>query len=156
MKPSTLRFGMNFWPPFLAAGIRVVRISDDWREVEVELRQGRFNMNYVGTHFGGSLFSMTDPFFMAMLSNILGRDYVVWDKASSIDFIRPGKGTVRAVMNITDTMLEAIRDNTPNEGDKYLPVWPVEIRDSGGDIVARIDKTIYIRRRKDERKRIYG
>lgn len=145
---------MNFWPPFFFAGIKVARISDDWREADVELRQGRLNMNYVGTHFGGSLFAMTDPFYMIMLSNILGRDHVVWDKASSIEFLRPGRGTVKAQMHITDAMLDEIRANTMNDGDRFTPVWPVEIRDAGGELVARVHKTMYIRRGRDGRKRV--
>ncbi len=121
MKASTLRRWMNIWPPFLFAGIKVVHIAPDFREVRVELRHRRLNMNYVGTHFGGSLFSMADPFFVVMLMNILGRGYVVWDKASRIEFLRPGTGTVRANFEITDAMLAEIADNTRSDGDRFLP-----------------------------------
>ena len=147
---------MNLWLPFLAAGIRVVRISAEYREVDVELRSGWLNMNYFGTHFGGSMFAMTDPFFAVMLMNILGRDYTIWDKAASIDFIRPGEGRLTARFRITDAMLADIAANTRQNGDKYLPAWPVEITDAGGGLVARVEKTLYIRRRKDDRKHIGG
>ena len=79
MKPRHLRWGMNLWPPFLGAGIRVRHIAPDWSEVRVELRQGLLNRNYVGTHYGGSLFSMTDPFYALMLMHLLGSRYLVWD-----------------------------------------------------------------------------
>lgn len=156
MKPSTLKRGMNFWPPFFFAGIRIRHIADDWRTVDVELRQRRLNMNYVGTHFGGSLFSMTDPFFMLMLMNILPKDYTVWDKSARIDFIKPGKGLLRARFVVTDTMIEEILAATPNEGDLVCPTWTILIEDQAGDTVAKIDKTLHIRHRKDTRRRIGG
>lgn len=99
-------------------------------------------------YLGGSLYSMTDPFFMLLLMNRLGRDYVVWDKAAHIDFIRPGKGKVTAHFRLPDALLEEVRQHTAS-GEKYLPVWPVEIRDEAGELVARVDKTLYIRRKKD-------
>lgn len=62
MRAPILRHGMNAWPPFLFAGIHITALSDDFRHARVELRRRWYNRNYVGTHFGGSLFAMTDPF----------------------------------------------------------------------------------------------
>ena len=156
MKAKTLRRGMNLWPPFLFSGIKVTHIAEDFREVTVELRNRRFNMNYVGVHFGGALFAMTDPFWMLMLMNILGRDYVIWDRAGSIEYIKPGKGTLTARFVMSDAMLGDVCANTQNDGDKHLPTWPVEIKDEQGDLVARVMKTVYVRRGKDARKRLGG
>ncbi|RLQ88611.1 DUF4442 domain-containing protein [Notoacmeibacter ruber] len=156
MKPAMLRRGMNFWPPFFFAGIRVTHIAEDWRTVDVELRQRRLNMNYVGVHFGGSIFSMTDPFLMLMLMNILPRDYTIWDKSARIDFLKPGKGTLRTKIRVTDEMLEEVRAATPNESDVFRPTWSILVEDAEGVTVAKIDKTLHIRRRKDERRRLGG
>jgi acyl-coenzyme A thioesterase PaaI-like protein len=93
MKASALRRGMNLWPPLLFSGIRIRHISDDFRAVDVELRERFYNKNYVGCHFGGSLFAMTDPFWMMMVMRNLDRSYTVWDKSAEIDFLRPGRGT---------------------------------------------------------------
>ena len=93
---GSLRLLMNLWPPFIGAGIHVERLAPDYREAVVRMRLGLLNRNYMGTHFGGSLFAMTDPFFALLVMHNLGRDYVVWDKASSIDYKLPGRGTVRA------------------------------------------------------------
>jgi hypothetical protein len=71
---------MNLWPPFLGAGIRVRFISRDWRKIVTQLRLYGLNRNYMGTHFGGSLFSMTDPFYMLMLIRTLGKDYSILSK----------------------------------------------------------------------------
>lgn len=136
----------NLWPPFLGAGIRVGRIAPDWRQVEVKLRLGLTNRNYVGVHYGGSLYSMTDPFFMLMTLKNLGKDYIVWDKAGSIDYIKPGRGTVTAHFHLEDDWLQAVREATAN-GSKHLPELAVDITNQHGELVARVHKTLYIRRK---------
>ena len=83
-----LRF-INIWPPFVGAGIRVTRRTPDMKAVDVEMKLHFFNRNYVGTHYGGSLYSMTDPFYMLMLMHNLGADYIVWDKAEASAFASP-------------------------------------------------------------------
>ena len=147
MKTSTFRRLMNLWPPFFFTGIRVVRLTEDWREVDVELRLGRLNRNYVGTHFGGSLFAMTDPFYMLMLVHLLGREYIVWDKAATIDYVTPGRGTVTARFRIDDERLAEIRAATA-AGAKALPVFRCDIHNDQGGLVATVDRTLYVRRKR--------
>ena len=143
-KARLLRWLMNFYPPYLGAGIRVRHISDDFRQAQVRMDLRWYNRNYVGTQFGGSLYSMTDPFFMLMLLQNLGDDYVVWDKAANIEFVSPGKGRVYADFTITEQLLDEIRQHTAG-GDKYLPRLHVEVRDEQGTLVARVQKTLYVR-----------
>lgn len=139
-----LRWRLNLYPPYLGAGIRVQSISPDLRQIKVRMGLNGFNRNYVGTQFGGSLYSMVDPFYMLMLMELLGREYIVWDKAASIDFISPGKGPVFAELCIDDGLLAEIREHTAG-GKKYLPRLQVDIRDAAGELVARVDKTLYVR-----------
>ncbi|MCK9815970.1 DUF4442 domain-containing protein [Pseudomonas sp. MAFF 302046] len=143
-KARLLRWIMNLYPPYFGAGVRVRDISADFREVRVAMGLGWYNRNYVGTQFGGSLYSMVDPFFMLMLMENLGREYIVWDKAAAIDFISPGKGPVFARFSIDEPLLDEIRQQTAH-GDKYLPQLQVEIHDGAGTLVARVDKTLYVR-----------
>ncbi len=109
-KHRALRRWINFWPPFLGMGIRIKRIAEDMKAVDVEMKLRWWNANYVGTHFGGSLAAMADPFYMLMLMANLGRDYIVWDKAATIRYRKPGRGTVHAEFRITDSQLDDIRD----------------------------------------------
>ncbi|MDN7140614.1 DUF4442 domain-containing protein [Pseudomonas sp. JQ170] len=139
-----LRWRLNFYPPYIGAGIRVLSISPDLHQVKVRMGLHWFNRNYVHTQFGGSLYSMVDPFYMLMLMELLGREYIVWDKAASIDFISPGKGPVFADLHIDDALLSDIREHTAG-GKKYLPRLQVDIRDAAGELVARVDKTLYVR-----------
>ena len=146
MKPSTLRHVFNFWPPFLFAGIHVTEISSDWKRVRVELRMRPWNRNFVGTHFGGNLFAMTDPFRMIPVLQCLGRDYMVWDKAGEIEFVKPGKGTVEAVFQLDDAALDEIRTATAN-GEKALRWFENTVTDAEGEVVARVRKQLYVRRK---------
>ncbi|HEX4785938.1 MAG TPA: DUF4442 domain-containing protein [Candidatus Sulfotelmatobacter sp.] len=144
--PGHLRRLVNLWPPFLGAGIRIQRIAPDMKAVDVEMKLRFWNANYVGTHFGGSLFAMTDPFYMLMLMANLGSEYIVWDKASSIRYRKPGKGTVRAEFRLTDAQLEDIREKLKTL-PKYEPVLLAEVKDLQGIVIAEIEKVLHIRRK---------
>jgi acyl-coenzyme A thioesterase PaaI-like protein len=143
--PSVLRVGMNLWPPFVGAGIHVTEIAPDYRRVTVRLRLGLLNRNYFGTHYGGSLFSMTDPFYALMLLHNLPRGYHVWDRAAHIEFRTPGRSDVFARFALTDAMIREVLSATA-DGAKYEPTWPVDIVDDSGTVVAAVEKTLYIRR----------
>jgi len=144
--PAHLRRLVNLWPPFLGAGIRIQHIAPDMKAVDVEMKLGFWNANYVGTHFGGSLFAMTDPFYMLMLMANLGRDYIVWDKASSIRYRKPGKGTVRAEFRLTDAQLNDIREKLKTL-PKYEPVFSAVVKDEQGIVIAEIEKLLYVRKK---------
>jgi acyl-coenzyme A thioesterase PaaI-like protein len=142
-----LRHGLNLWPPFLFAGIHVAAIGDDFRSARVELRMRPWNRNYVGTHFGGSLFAMTDPFWMLLALHALGDGYIVWDKAATIAFEKPGRGTVHADFVLDDATLQALRADAAG-GDKVLRWFDTPVRDASGDVVAMVRKQLYVRRKR--------
>ncbi len=139
-----LTYLMRFYPPFLGAGIRVEALDPKLRAIRVEMPLNRFNQNYLGTHFGGSLFAMCDPFHVLILLNALGPDFVIWDKQASIDFIRPGRSRVHAHIAIDDATIEAIRQRAVAQG-KTHPEFTVEIHDAAGHCVARVHKTLSVR-----------
>ena len=140
-----LRQGMKWWPPFLGAGIRVESFSEDFRDAVVELKLGRLNRNAVGTHFGGSLYAMTDPFFAIMLMHNLGDRYLVWDKSGSIEYVAPGRGTVRARFVLTEERIAEIRAQAEG-GEKVLPEFQLEVRHKSDDtLIALVRKTLYVR-----------
>lgn len=144
--PRSLKWIMNLWPPYLGAGIRVRHLASDWRSAEVCMKLRWYNRNYVGTHFGGSLFSMVDPFYMLMLIHAMGRGYRVWDQRAAVEFVSPGRGVVTARFFIDDALLDRIRKKTAG-GDKHFEKLPVDVTDEQGHTVARIVKTLYIRRK---------
>ncbi len=153
LSPWLLKLGMNLWPPFLGAGIRVARIAPDFREIVVEMPLRLYNRNYFGTHFGGSLYAMTDPFFALMVLHNLPAGYLVWDKAASIDFVAPGRSRVRAIFRVTQNDLDSIVKMTAS-GDKHLHLFNADVTDAEGLVVARVEKIVYVRKKKDSRSKI--
>jgi Domain of unknown function (DUF4442) len=145
-KSRKLRREINLYPPYLGACVRVTHVSDDFRRVDVEMPLRFYNRNYFGTHFGGSLYSMCDPFYVLMLANILGPEYIVWDKAANIQFRKPGKGLMKASFELTEEKIAEIRAAAETQ-PKVEPLFHVLVKDAEGNVVAEIDKLLYIRKK---------
>jgi hypothetical protein len=145
LSPTVFRHLVNLYPPYLGAGIRVTHVAADFRSVTVRMRLRFYNRNYFGTQFGGSMFSMTNPFYVLMLANILGREYVIWDKAATIRYLTPGRGTVHARFALSDEQIAELKERTAS-GEKYEPVYAVNIVDDAGTIIATVEQTLYLRK----------
>ena len=145
-KPWIFKLLMNIWRPFRGAGIRVEYIAPDFREISVSLKRRWYNRNIAGTHFGGSLYAMCDPFYMLMLLYNLGEDYIVWDRAGAIEHLLPPKSTVRARFSLSRAQLDHIRERTA-DGKKYQPDLFVDVVNEHDEVVAKIVKTLYIRKK---------
>ncbi len=144
----SLRYKLiNIYPPFLGAGIRVLHRQSDDYTIKVQMKLTRLNLNAVGTHFGGSLYAMCDPFFMLILLEHMGRDYIVWDKAASVQFLKPGRGTVTATFHISPEQIAELRVQADQEG-KIEPVFNVDVIDTQDEIVAKVEKRLYVRKKK--------
>ena len=143
------RWLINLYAPFLGAGIRITRIQPDWKAIDVEMKLTYWNRNYVGTHFGGSLYAMTDPFYMLMLIENLGPDYVVWDKSANIRFLKPGRGRVLATFRITDQQIADLQAELKIVG-KIEPTFTVEVQDEAGTVIAAVDKVLHIHKKRTE------
>lgn len=148
LRQKILRRLVNLYPPFLGAGIRI-KFDERNKRIKVSMPLKWYNKNYVNVHFGGSLYMMCDPFFMLLLMDELGEDYIVWDKSASIDFIKPGKGTVFAEFFIPDERISEIRERLLTE-EKIFPEFEVDIRDEKNDVIAKVKKIIYIRKKKSK------
>lgn len=146
--PRRLKWLLNLYPPYLGAGIRTDFIDPQWREIRVSMKLRWYNRNIVGTHFGGSLYSMVDPHLMLLIMNRLGADYTVWDKSAEIQFLRPGLGRMRATFRVTDQELDAIREQTAG-GEAACPHFIIDVVDDRDALVARVSKELHVRLRKE-------
>jgi len=135
----------NLYPPFLGAGIRV-KVSRDIKTIDVTLKLSFLNRNYVGTQYGGSMYSMCDPFYMILLMENLGKDYIVWDQSAEITFKKPGKTNLRATFHIPESEYQNIKSQLEVK-KKINPVFTVDIIDTHNNIVATVNKTIYIKKK---------
>lgn len=136
---------INLYPPFLGAGVKIKKLNDNL-DLHVSMNLNIFNRNYVGVHFGGSLYSMCDPFYMLIVMKKLGRDYIVWDKEASIKFKSPGKGKVHATFVITDDDIKDIKEKTLN-GKPYQPTFFVNVLGQDNKVVAEVSKTLWIKKK---------
>lgn len=136
---------VNLYPPFLGAGIRV-KVSKDIKTIDVTLKLSFYNRNYVGTQYGGSMYSMCDPFYMILLMENLGKEYIVWDQSAEIIFKKPGKTRLRATFHIPESQYQDIKSQLEVK-EKIYPVFTVDILDNNDNIVATVDKTIYIKKK---------
>ncbi len=137
------RLFMNWYPMYFGSGGRVLFISADWREVRVRLRRSLWTYNYVGTIFGGSMFSASDPFYMLILMRNLGKDFIVWDKSASIRFKKPGKTTLYAHFAVNEQVLSEISEKVAYSGEvdyTFVVYW----KDKTGQVHAEIERTVYI------------
>jgi acyl-coenzyme A thioesterase PaaI-like protein len=137
---------VNFYPPFLGAGIRSRTLDE--RTIRVEMKLTALNRNLVGVHFGGSLYAMCDPWFMLILMHLLGKDYIVWDKAARIQFLQPGRGTVTATFHVPPERVDEIL-SAADQGQKVEPTFTVDVLDTQGQAIARVEKLLYIRKKND-------
>ena len=147
--PTRLRWILNLWPPFLFTGIKVLHIGEDWSRAKVRLKLTPFNRNAVGSHFGGSLFAMTDPFWMLLAMHKLGKDYIVWDKAGEIEFVSPGRNNVFCEFHLDNATIEAIKAEAA-DGSKHLRWFESHVVDGQGKLIAKVRKQLYVRRKREK------
>ena len=141
-----MRWGFNLFPAYRATGGRITYISRDLREFRMRLPLSLRTRNYVGTIFGGSMYAAVDPVYMVMLIRILGPEYVVWDKAASIRFRRPGRSTLYARFVLDDAELDFIRDILSRE-PAVDRTYTVDLVDADGVVHATVEKVIHIRKK---------
>lgn len=145
-KTRLMRIGLNFFPAYRRTGARVTFISSDFKKVKIKLPLNWTTKNIVGTIFGGSIYAAVDPIYMVMFMNILGKDYIVWDKAAKIDFIKPGRDVLTSEFNITQILIDEIKDELENNYS-ITKDFTVEFFNTDNEVSARIEKTLYFRKR---------
>lgn len=146
LSPRFLKFILNIYPPYLGAGIHISHISRDWSEIDVAMQVRWYNKNAVGTHFGGSIYSMTDPHLMLLLMQRLGKGYWIWDKAAEINFIKATDKRITAKITLDKAQVKEVIDKTAS-GEKYLPTFVIPVYDDQKNLIATVKKTLYIKKR---------
>ncbi len=144
--PARFRLLVGLYPPLLGAGVRVAHIAEDWTDGSIAMRVYPWTSNLHGAAFGGALFSATDVLYGMMLSAQLGRDYEVWTKAASIDFHRPGRGTLRLRVQLSPEEADRIRGQAARDGAAEV-IHQVEIVDGSAAVVASAQHTMRVRSR---------
>jgi hypothetical protein len=135
---------IKFYPSYLGAGISIKYVNEAFTIITSQMKMHWYNRNAVGTHFGGSLYSMCDPFYMFILMEHLGKDYIVWDKSASINFIKAEKKTVLATFEISLDKIAEIKKMVDENGKGNF-TFHTNIVTEAGEIVAAVEKVVYVR-----------
>lgn len=147
------RFGVNVWPCIWCTGSRVRFVSSDFKELHLTLTLNIRTRNRVGTVFGGSIYSSVDPYFMLMFMQILGKNFVVWDKAAAFKFVRPVSGPIKCRFLISDELVADVKHHIELRGE-YTFDLPLHYEDNDGKVYATFTKTIYAADKEFYRKKL--
>jgi hypothetical protein len=143
-KKSTLfKILFNYSPMYKRTNARLISVSEDLHKVKIKISLNYKNKNYMGTMFGGSMLSATDPIYMIQLLQILGDDYVVWDKATNIRFKKPANQHSYALFAFTSDEIIQIKEDVATKNEIDL-LKTLTIESNSNQIFAVVEKTIYI------------
>ncbi|MDO5969162.1 DUF4442 domain-containing protein [Flavivirga aquimarina] len=137
------KYGFNWSPMYRRSTGKIIEVSEDLMYVKIKIPLSFRNQNYVGSIFGGSLFSATDPIYMIQLMNILGDNYIVWDKEATIKYKRPAKEHVYAVFSFSFEEIENIKNQVAKNGELNL-IKTSNITNKENIVFAEVTKTIYV------------
>lgn len=142
-RPTIMRTSFNLHPAFRGTGGRVEYISPDLMHIRVRLPLLRRTRNFVGSIFGGSLFSVTDGVHVMMLLANLHRDVIVWDKAASIRYRKPAFSTLYVDFHLSSRDIDDIHQelDAHHETEKH---FTIALKDQAGTVHTIVERTIYL------------
>ena len=144
--PKTVVSWINFWPPFIASGIKVDHVSEDFLNITVSLRKRTYNTNYMGVHWGGGIYSMCDPFYAFILMHHLGREYIIWDQNAEIKFLKPGKGRIQAIFSINQDTINSIK-LTCESKKSHTAYFDTFLKNEQNESIAWVKKGVYVKKK---------
>lgn len=142
-RSRSMRWAFNFWPCIWCTGSTVEFIAGDYKELHVSLKLNIRTRNRVGTVYGGSIYSSVDPYFMLLLMEVLGKNFIVWDKGASMKFVKPIVDKVKCRFLITDDVVEDIKHQVAMKGE-YSFELPLKYEDENGKVYATFTKSVYV------------
>ena len=143
-KSKVMKYGFNLSPMYRRTSAKVTYISEDFSKIQIKLPYSYKNANYVNTIFGGSMFSAVDPFPMTQLMNLIGDDYVIWDKAAEIFFRRPAKEDLYAEFTYSIEELDEIKQKA-KANNEFEIIKTTQLTNKDKSIVfCEVRKKVYI------------
>ncbi|MEQ8812656.1 MAG: DUF4442 domain-containing protein [Imperialibacter sp.] len=143
-KPRLFKYGFNLSPMYRRSTAKIVHVSNDLMEVSIKLPISYKNRNYVNSIFGGSMFAAVDPIPMVQLMNLIGDDFVVWDKSAQIFFKRPARENIYADFTYSLEEVDEIRSKVRLENEiEIIKTTSLTNRDKS-IVYCEVKKTIYV------------
>lgn len=143
-KDLLFKLGFNWSPMYRRSSGKIIFISKDLLQIRIKLAYSYKNKNFVGSIFGGSMFAAIDPIPMIQLMQLLGDDYVVWDKSAEIYFKRPAREVLYAEFDFHRDELETIRKKVLAEKEIDIIKTTQLTSKDNNTVFCEVRKTIYI------------
>ncbi len=140
------RLRFNLYPAFRGTGAKVIYIAEDRRTIRIALPLNWRTRNIFGTLFGGAMYAATDPLYAILIKVGLGPGYIVWDKAGTIRYRKPGRSTLYAECSVSEGELADLRQRLEVEASVDLD-YEIPLTDAGGVVHAVVMKTIFVARK---------
>ncbi|WP_339789312.1 DUF4442 domain-containing protein [uncultured Imperialibacter sp.] len=143
-KPKLFKYGFNLSPMYRRSTAKIIYVSKDLLEIKIKLPISYKNRNYVNSIFGGSMFAAVDPIPMVQLMNLIGDDFVVWDKSAQIFFKRPARENIYADFTYSLEEVDEIRSKVGLQNEiEIVKTTSLTNRDKS-IVYCEVKKTIYV------------
>ena len=143
-KDKLFKYGFNLSPMYRRSTAKITDVTEDLFEIKIKLPISYKNRNYANSIFGGSLFSAVDPIPMVQLINIIGEEYIVWDKSATIRFRIPAKEDLCAEFIYTKEEIERIKELVDKKKEIEIVKTTFLTNKTKSKIYCEVQKTIYI------------
>ncbi|MEW8030135.1 MAG: DUF4442 domain-containing protein [Candidatus Thiodiazotropha sp.] len=152
-KHILFKYGFNFSPMYRRSTAKITYVSKDLLNVKIKLPISYKNKNYIGSIFGGSLFSSVDPIPMVQLINLLEHKYIIWDKSAQIIFNIPARDDLYAEFTFNEEELNQIREQVEKDNETVIVKTTCLTNKDQTKVFCEVRKTIYISKKSNYRKR---
>ncbi len=148
LTPTSLKWLLRFYPPFLFQCIWVKRVHDNFVGIDVKICKSFLNINSNRTVFGGTIFAALDPVHPLLLDQIFKsrglRNTVAWLKSAQIDYLKPGQTSLYFSVHFSTEQIDEAYSSIRRDG-KVVRTFLTEVYDKNGVLCAVSHNEVYIR-----------
>ncbi len=136
---------MELYPPFFMMRIKVLEISEHWREIRMLLPLNTISRNPGGVMFGGYQAALADPIAALACARVFP-GYAPWTRAMTIDFRHGGSTDLELRFSMKKEQEEQIRAELAERG-RATPTFEYGFYLTDGTQCTHIENTVAIRPR---------
>lgn len=134
---------LEWYPPWWMMRIKVLELSNDWRTVKIKLPLTWIAKNMGNSMFGGFQASLADPIAPLACGRVF-REYYVWTRHLSVDFIRPGNTDLELRFDFPKETEQKIR-NELEKRNRSTPSFEYGLYTTDGVMCTKVTCVVAIR-----------
>ena len=133
---------LEWYPPFRVMRVRVLQLSNDWRQVRLLLPLRR-NQNPGGGMFGGAMACLADP-IAALACNRVFPGHQVWTRELALDFVHEGRSDMELRFRLDPATERSIHEALARRG-RATPSFEYAFHDERGKACVMVRSRVAIR-----------